>query len=46
MNNKTIQSIMFGIAIISILLISNSVGTSAQTNFSNAIGDQMSQTQP
>ena len=39
MNNKTIQSIMFGIAIISILLISNSIGTSAQTNFSNAIGD-------
>ena len=30
---------MFGIAIISILLISNSIGTSAQTNFSNAIGD-------
>ena len=39
MNNRTIQSIMFGIATISLLLVSNSVGTSAQTNFTNAIGD-------
>jgi hypothetical protein len=30
---------MFGIATISLLLVSNSVGTSAQTNFTNAIGD-------
>lgn len=39
MNNRTIQSIMFGIATISLLLFSNSVGTSAQTNFTNAIGN-------
>lgn len=39
MNNKSIQSIMFGIAVISILLVSNGVRTSAQTNFTNVIGN-------
>jgi len=39
MNNRIIQSIMFGITTISLLLVSNSVGTSAQTNFTNAIGN-------